>query len=279
MPASETGNKYSEDLFLQYAVDFIDNGDEQPFFLVFSHNLVGRPFVPTPDDPEFEGWDPSQDEALDNMKYFPSMVNYMDKTIGKLIDKLKTGNQANNTVIFFTGDNATPQSILSQFDSVAVVNNVTTHRIVTVRGGKNNTSKAGTHLPFTVYWPGNVVPAADASLVDFTDLLPTIADLAQVPQPTTYGTLDGKSFIKNINGTSRAEQRPWVFCQWSWPYKDTLYRFVHDHSYKLYDSINNSKFYNIVLDPKEKKPLNTQSLNANQIAVKKRLQSVLDQMH
>ncbi len=279
MPASETVNKYSEDMFLEYAGNFIDNVGDDPFFLIFSHNLVGRPFVPTPDDPEFESWDPAKDETSDDLKYFPSMVNYMDKTIGKLIEKVRSQNLANKTVIIYTGDNATSQSIQSQFDSVEVVNNVTTHRIVTVRGGKNNTSKPGTHLPFTVYWPGNIVPAIDASLVDFTDLLPTIADIAQVHQPTNYGVLDGKSFINNITGTSRTEQRPWVFCQWSWPYKDTLYRFVHDHSYKLYDSINNSRFYNIVLDPKEKKPLNNQSLNANQISVKKRLQAVLDQMH
>src|SRR5258706_8758053 len=85
----QTRGKYSEDMFFDYASNFIDSNLTHPFFLVYSHNLVQKPWVPTPDDPDFPGWDPSVDDAgRDDSSYFPGMVAYMDKIIGKLITKV-----------------------------------------------------------------------------------------------------------------------------------------------------------------------------------------------
>src|SRR4029453_9621619 len=88
---SAVKGKYSEDMMFDYASDFIDSNITKPFFLVYSNNLVQKPWSPTPDNPDYATWDPAVDDvARANKKYFPDMVAYMDKIIGKLINKIQT---------------------------------------------------------------------------------------------------------------------------------------------------------------------------------------------
>ena len=47
--------------------------------------------------------------------YFPSMVKYMDKKIGQVLDKVKAAGLANNTIVIYVGDNGTDLRIYSYF--------------------------------------------------------------------------------------------------------------------------------------------------------------------
>ena len=62
MSAAEVNGKYSEDMFYDYASNFIDSNASKPFFLVF-FNLVQKPWVPTPDDAAFANWNPDTDDT------------------------------------------------------------------------------------------------------------------------------------------------------------------------------------------------------------------------
>ena len=270
LPTSLTYGKFSEDLMYDYLSHFIDSNKTKPFFAVYSHTLVARPWVPSPDDPDYAGWNTAHDVRYDveheDMKYFPGMVKYMDKIVGQIIKKVKDAGLAEKTIILFTADNATKREITSQFKGM------------TVTGGKLKTTKEGTSIPFVAYMPGTILPGqVNTDLVDFTDFLPSLADMAGLPKPTGYGTLDGVSFydnLLNING----ENRSWVFCHW---FGDTqpLIRFVNDKVYKMYDSTNGNKFYNMQKDIYELNPIPDSSLTPHEKLIKLEFEQVFSEMH
>ena len=160
LPGSKTENKYGEDMFTDYLLNFIEDNTnkKKPFFAYYPLTLCHSPFSPTPDDPEFAGWDP---DNKSDPKFFPSMVKYMDKKIGEIIDKLKSLGIEKNTIILLTSDNGTPDTILSKFNGIQI------------QGGKDNTTEYGTHVPLLAYSPGFIPVGTNNELIDFSDFLPT----------------------------------------------------------------------------------------------------------
>ena len=72
-------------------------------------SLAHTPFSPTPDDSAFAAWDPKK--KVSDPSFFPSMVTYMDKEVGKILDGLKSKGLDKSTIVLFSGDNETPHQI------------------------------------------------------------------------------------------------------------------------------------------------------------------------
>ena len=270
LPDAQVQDKYSEDLFYDHAANFIDNNKNKPFLIFYSCNLVQKPWSPTPDDPDYAGWNPSfDDQYRQNKKYFPGMVAYMDKIIGKLISKVQADGLASKTVFIFTSDNATNRAIESVYNGA------------TVSGAKNYTYRAGINVPLVCYGSTSLKKnKRDTALVDMTDFMPTMAGLAGIPTPTTYGTLDGTTFYDNLTGTKKKD-RTYVFCHWKDVFAGTgrppLQRYAFDYTYKLYDTLAPaSNFYNLLLDPMELSPISNNKLTKAQKQEKAFLQGVLN---
>jgi arylsulfatase A len=265
LPDSETLNKYSEDHFADYLLNFIDSNSSKPFFVYYAMILSHTAFSPTPDDPEYATWDSNPYNS--DTAFFPSMVKYMDKKIGLLIDKLKTLGIENNTIIFYVGDNGTQREITSLFKNKSI------------RGAKGQTIEYGIHVPLLCKWTGKVAAATiNNDLVDFTDFLPTLADMANIPKPVNYGILDGTSFYPQLKG-SQGNTRNSMFtyynpniCEGNEP----IQRYSQDSIYKLYET---GAFYKFANDLFEKKPLPDSSLTLEQKQIKQNLQNVLNMMH
>lgn len=269
---SETAveGKYSEDLFVDYIEKFIDSNINNPFFISYCPVLLGRPFVPTPDQKNFKNWDPANDTILDDNLYYPAMVYYLDKKIGQVVAKIKAAGLEDNTVILVSGDNATSIGIVSRFLGS------------TVSGGKNQTNRKGTAVPLIAYCPGKIPSGQQSStLIDFTDFLPTLAEIASIPLPTDYGVIDGVSFADNIAGIPSRKNRNWVFCHWvpNATNDFSTTRYINDKVYKLYDTIDNtsnySRFYNIRKDIEEEKPIPDNKLTTEERAIKDNFISTL----
>jgi arylsulfatase A len=153
----------------------------------------------------------------------------------------------------------------------------------TIEGTKTTTSKAGTNIPLLVYWPNHVSPGGRSqTLIDFTDFMPTLADVAHIPLPTTYGILDGTSFYDNMMGFA-GKDRDWVFCQWDNNPLDTvpMERFINDVTYKLYDTVGqgDGKFYKISDDFWEQHPIPDSEMTPEEAQRKVYFRSILDTMH
>ncbi|MEO8117305.1 MAG: sulfatase-like hydrolase/transferase, partial [Bacteroidota bacterium] len=184
---SVTHGKYSEDLNVEYLNSFIDSNTTRPFFAIYSMPLVQRPWSPTPDDPEFAAWDP--DTSPEDIKFFPSMVTYMDKKIGEILTNLFDEGIRGKTLVIVTTDNGTHRSIHMIYNGEPR------------NGQKNKTTLWGIRIPLVAMWPARVAKGqVSNTLIDFTDFLPTLADVAGIPAPSDYGILDGVSFYDNMRG-------------------------------------------------------------------------------
>ena len=82
-------------------------------------------------------------------------------------------------------------------------------------------------------------------LVDFSDWLPTVAEIgrAELPKEVKF---DGKSFVGSFLG-KKESTRTFAFSE-----SKGGQAFVRNQRYKLYA---NGKFYDISIDPEERKPL------------------------
>ena len=185
-----------------------------------------------------------------------------------MIDKVKAAGIANRTIILYVDDNGSGVRVHSVFNGQDI------------QGGKGHPYMSGTRAPMIAWSPGNILPAINNNLVDFTDFLPTIAGIAKVPVPTTYGPIDGVSFYPNLIG-NRGTPRSWVFCHYDQNEEgqgiNPIQRWVNNSTYKLFDTTG--LFYNIAKDTLEANPIPDAQLTTSQKKVKNNFQQVLSTLH
>lgn len=167
---------YGPDIYTDFAVDFIRRHSTEPFVLYYPMALPHPPWLETP-DPAGGG------RRAAGLR---SNVEYLDHLVGRIVATLDELELAERTVVFFTADNGT------------------------ALGGKGQPTELGARVPMIVRAPGTV-PAGRVSgaLIDLSDVLPTLADLAGAPLPSDR-TIDGVSFAPVLRGTSEGE-RSWIF--------------------------------------------------------------------
>jgi len=173
-----------------------------------------------------------------------------------------------NTLVIFTGDNGTDKKITSYMGDVAI------------RGGKGQTIDAGTHVPLIASWKGTIKPGSVCEdLIDFSDMLPTVADTGQVKIPDDF-IVDGRSFLPQLKG-QKGNPKQWLYFHYE-KGKDPVTpgtvkdkgeptRWVRDKRWKLY---NNGKLFDVVKDPLEKSSITSDEPEV--VAIRKTFQAVLD---
>jgi len=254
--------KYGPDVVSDFACEFMAEHKDTPFLVCYPMILTHCPFEPTPDS---DDWDPASKGSKSykgDAKYFGDMVTYMDKIVGKLVDKLEALGLRENTLVLFTGDNGTDTPVVSMMGDVAV------------KAGKGKMTDAGTRVPFIANWPGTI-PKGQLSdnLVDFADFLPTLCETAGVPLPESL-TLDGRSFLPQLKG-DKGSPRDWIYCWYSRTGNAAQAKeFARTQRYKLYRT---GEFYDIENDVLEQKPFAGDALDDGAVKAKALLQKALDQ--
>jgi arylsulfatase A len=238
---------YGPDVYCQYLLDRMDEYKEEPFFLYYPMALVHSPFVPTPDS--------ADRNRKDKQKNFGDMVAYMDKLIGRIVDKTVELGIAENTLILVTGDNGTHNTIKSMMGDMKI------------RGGKGKPTDAGTRVALVGYQPG-AIPADRVSerLVGFSDFTPTFSEIAGAKLP---GRSDGASFLAELQGVPSKARDPVFIYYWPRPEKGNPLRFARDQRWKLY---GDGRLIDVPNDVMEQSPV------TGQTKVRERLQKVIDRM-
>ena len=176
---------------------------EHPFYLNFAHYAVHSPFMV---DKRFAG--NYTDEKGENMVAFATMIEGMDKSFGDMLDCFEELGIAENTLIFFLGDNGSnaPHSVEEGEDLRTMVK-----AAEPLRGMKTTEYEGGSRVPFMAGWaksdPGNPwqkkLPIAfgtlQTQLGTINDLYPTIMELLDIPIPVGH-TIDGYSLKKRLRG-------------------------------------------------------------------------------
>ena len=114
---------------------------QQPFFLYFAHYAVHAPFN---SDPRFADHyrDSGKPQAA---QAFATLIEGMDKSLGDLLDHLDALGVADNTLIFFLGDNGSDAPLGHQHEVACAA---------PLRGKKGAHYEGGMRVPFIAAWAG-----------------------------------------------------------------------------------------------------------------------------
>ena len=244
---------YFPDVAHNFAVDFLrrhaptGSAKAATFFLYYSSHLVHGPILRTPD---------SKPDEKDPVTLYNDNVAYLDKQVGALVAELDRLGLRQNTLIIFSADNGTvgqPSTIGSR----------------KINGQKGSMLEGGARVPLIANWKG-VAPAGSVlkDLVDFSDLLPTFAELAGAKLLGSV-TYDGRSFAPQLRG-QKGSPREWIFVQLgrNW--------YVRDAGWKLNQA---GELFDMNDAPFVENPVPADSADKAAVAARKRLQAVLDKLN
>ena len=240
-----TAADFGPDIYAEFILDFIEENKEKPFFVYYPMALTHGPFVPTPHSKNY----PPEHKTKSTPKYFGDMIQYTGYLVDRIVKKIEQAQIAENTLIIFTTDNGTGRGLISRQGT----------RLVP--GGKALPIDAGCHVPLIALWPGVIEAGTEChDLIDFSDFLPTLTELAQAKLPSDR-QLDGRSFLPQLKGV-RGRPRTEVMVHYdkdpdSKTPKFRRVRFAYNGRYKLYDD---GRFYDIPNDWDEETPLSVTGL-------------------
>ncbi len=216
--ANYDDSTYGPDVELDYIFDFMDRkvADDKPFFIYHTSHL-GHDAFDFLNDGAVSRWPGTPKVSWDGAKYTrtePNItrttatdgtntyntnnsitgsgihhhINYLDYQMSLYLDKLRELGIEDNTLIIFSSDNGT-----SGF------------------GKRNVTSQTGTHVPFIIYGPGLGITKVGKQdvLLNISDVLPTVAEIAEVELPCDY-EINGESFWDFLT-TDKENHRDWIY--------------------------------------------------------------------
>lgn len=238
--------KYLTENLTERAINFVRRNQTQRFFLHLSHYAPHRPL----DAPE-ELIQNYLDQGLDkNTATIYAMIEVMDKGIGELVTELKDLGLDEETLLIFTSDNGPDPIPGERFN-------------VDMKGTKYTVNEGGIHVPFFVRWPENIEAGVSDEIIQFIDVLPTLADILSLEVPADL-KWDGGSFkdiLFDENGQDNLPEHRF----WQWNRGVPMYSHnaaMREGDWKLVrphitrnvpdaESTAKPKLYNIVDDPSE----------------------------
>lgn len=241
--------KFGPDVMQAAAIDFMRRNREKPFALYYPMVLTHgksfvEPVVPTP---------LNTDANRPHQEMYADMLRYADRLIGEFVRALDELKLRDNTLLFIATDNGTEKERKARRSG----------RVVT--GGLYQLTEAGGDVALLANSPKLIPGGRTIALADFSDVLPTLCDLAGVPRPKDV-VLDGRSHAAVLRGERDATPaREWIFNQYG------TTRVVRDARYKLYST---GGFFDAERDPDETTDL-AASTQPEHIAARERLAAVL----
>lgn len=179
--------------------------DGKPFFLHLSHYAVHSPFQ---SDPRFAAHykDSGKPPAA---QAFATLIEGMDKSLGDVLDNLERLGIAENTLIFFLGDNGTDAPLGHQHEVACAA---------PLRGKKGAHYEGGMRTPLVVAWAASqpdhpsqqrlpiAAGAIQSQMADVCDLFPTILSLAGIETPADH-RVDGQRLNTLLTGQPDNQRR------------------------------------------------------------------------
>ena len=274
---------YVTDLLTDYAIDWIEQERDKPFFLYLSHKAVHAMFEPAKrhlgkyeneplDYPKsmanteanYKGkpqWVKEQRNSWHGVDYmYHGQMDFddfyrrycetllgVDESIGRVLDCLKKSGLGDSTLVLYMGDNG------FCFGEHGLID-------------KRHMYKESFRVPFLVFCPELVKPGTKIKqMVQNIDIAPTIMEAANLEKPDD---MDGMSFMPLLQG-KEVKWRDAVFYEYYWernfPQTPTVhgvrtdrYKYIHYHGIwdldELYDMQNDpDEMNNLINDPKHKR--------------------------
>jgi arylsulfatase A-like enzyme len=251
-----TGEKFSSELFVDAAIEFLDQHDAGKPFLAYvaltsPHDPRQPPLeyrqpyydknLPLPQnflpqhpfdngrlivrDEDLAAWPRTPEVVRGQLAEYYGMITHMDAQIGRLLKKLEDIGQKENTIIVYAADHGLA---------------VGSHGLL----GKQNLYEHSMGAPLIFVGPGIPKGKSSSALTYLYDIFPTLFD--QIGIPLT-DTLDGTS-LRPIWSGRRKSVRDSIFLA----YEDIQRALVKDR-WKLirYPKINHTQLFDLKNDPQE----------------------------
>ena len=150
----------------------------QPFFAQIQIFYPHRPFKADPSHPinpdnvKLPPYYPNHPIARKDWALYLETIQYVDKEVGEILNKLDRDGLAENTVVFFLGDQGRPMVRSKQF-----------------------LYDSGVRTPLIVRWPGKIkAGTVNNDLVNNLDIAPTSLSIANIEIPEH---IQGKDFLQD----------------------------------------------------------------------------------
>jgi arylsulfatase A-like enzyme len=226
------GNGFLTDDFTERAMEFIETNRDQPFFVYLPYTTPHSP-MQVPD----RWWNKFKNAPLDQPHRYRdkeeightraalAMCENIDWNVGRLLAKLDQLELAENTIVIYFSDNG-PNGWRWNGD---------------MRGKKGSTDEGGVRSPLFIRWPGKIAPGTEVGQISSAmDLLPTLADLANIPA-IGKEPLDGLSLKPLLLGGKETRGERTLVNSWG-PNRVS----VRTQQYRLDPD---GKLYDMVADP------------------------------
>lgn len=180
----------------------------QPFYLYFSHYAVHGPFE---SDSRFATHYRDTDKP-NSAQAFATLIEGMDKSLGDMLDHFEKLGIAENTLVFFLGDNGTDAPLGHQHQVACAA---------PLRGKKGTHYEGGMRVPFIAAWakpePTNKLQQRlsipqdqiQTQVAAVQDLFPTILEVVGQDPPNDH-PVDGTSLLTLLTGMAD-DERPEQF--------------------------------------------------------------------
>lgn len=176
----------------------VDRHDEGPFVAYLAHYSPHTPlevpeiFVERAVERGFQrSSDPEGVYGERVAAEYVAMVEFLDESVGRVLDTLDELGIAEDTLVLFLSDNGGLTRVW---------------RNDPLRGGKGQLYEGGVRVPFIVRWPAQVEAGSACSIpVHVVDLFPTFKELAKGSVPSGH-VLDGTSIVSLLKQTGILER-------------------------------------------------------------------------
>ena len=232
------GGLYCTDVLTDAGIEFIDNAalDTEPFFLFMSYNAPHTPVQALQSDIDSIKsvlGSNAAGEGTDRLTYTAMMYN-ADYNIKRLVDRLKSTGEYDNTLIIFLSDNG------GRTDKGALN--------TPLRGRKGDAYEGGFRVPMFFHWPDGNVPQGYINTDNFSslDFYPMFAHLAAatIPEEKMY---DGINTWENIINKTNPREDSTIFVMRQHNGKN--FTGVVKNNYKLYTPGDGTWFlYDLLTD-------------------------------
>ena len=191
--------------FEQDALQFIEDKKDQPFFLYLALNMPhanNEAGYFTGDGMEVPDYGEFADKDWPNPeKGFARMMQLVDESVGKVMQKLEELGLDDNTLVIFASDNGPHEEgghKADFFDSNGAF-----------RGTKRDLYEGGIRIPMIAWWPAHIQAGSTTDHPSaFWDVLPTFCEVAGTEIPAG---IDGISFLPTLTGKGNQQKHDYLY--------------------------------------------------------------------
>jgi arylsulfatase A-like enzyme len=219
----------------QRAIHFItkNHKNKNPFFLQISHYAIHSNLIMRKET--FEKYNNKKAGEIHDNLGLASMTEDLDTSVGYILDKLKELGIDKNTYVIYSSDNGSVPIIMPRKNYKKGYN-------YPLKRGKWDATEGGIRVPFIVSGP-HIKPNSQAETpISFSDLLPTIIDLAGGKENLKNEKFDGGSFKQVLFNKSKKIKRNFNGIVFHVPYENKI-ALERAHSAIIVDKMKLIKFY------------------------------------